>query len=112
MPSRGSRENTLAHLLQVGAGSGGMPVLDMVCRDARITHVTLIEPDVYKDHNVERHLFAFRSGPKKGVAGPCLVAGARPTLSRHTRSDLCDPHFAGHGCRRGRRRYRRLCRRQ
>ena len=47
----------MAHLIQVGAGSGGMPVLDMVCRDPRVTRVTLIEPDVYKPHNVERHLF-------------------------------------------------------
>ena len=47
----------MAHLLQVGAGSGGMPVLDMLCRDPRITRITLIEPDVYKPHNVERHLF-------------------------------------------------------
>src|SRR5438046_933651 len=47
----------MAHLLQVGAGSGGMPVLDLVCRDPRITRVTLIEPDIYKPHNVERHLF-------------------------------------------------------
>lgn len=47
----------MAHVFQVGAGSGGMPVLDMVCRDARVTHVTLVEPDVYKPHNVERHLF-------------------------------------------------------
>jgi molybdopterin/thiamine biosynthesis adenylyltransferase len=34
-----------------------MPVLDMLGRDPRITRVTLIEPDVYKPHNVERHLF-------------------------------------------------------
>ena len=47
----------LPHLFQVGAGSGGMTVLDIVCRDPRITHVTLIEPDIYKPHNVERHLF-------------------------------------------------------
>src|SRR5262245_11634214 len=47
----------MAHLFQVGAGSGGMPVLDMVCRDERITRVTLIEPDVYKAHNVTRHCF-------------------------------------------------------
>src|SRR5215471_2857450 len=55
----------MAHLIQVGAGSGGMPVLDMLCRDARITRVTLIEPDVYKPHNVERHLF-----PSSGVGEP------------------------------------------
>ena len=47
----------MAHLLQVGAGSGGMPVLDMVCRDPRITRLTLIEPDIYQAHNVQRHLF-------------------------------------------------------
>jgi molybdopterin/thiamine biosynthesis adenylyltransferase len=47
----------LAHLFQVGAGSGGMTVLDIVCRDPRITHVTLIEPDIYKPHNVIRHQF-------------------------------------------------------
>src|SRR5207248_139872 len=47
----------MAHLLQVGAGSGGMPVLDLLCRDPRITRVTLIEPDIYKAHNVERHFF-------------------------------------------------------
>ena len=48
----------MAHLVQVGAGSGGMPVLDLVVRAPRITEVTLIEPDVYKAHNVERHLFS------------------------------------------------------
>jgi molybdopterin/thiamine biosynthesis adenylyltransferase len=47
----------MAHLLQVGAGSGGMPVLDLLAQDSRITRVTLIEPDVYKSHNVVRHLF-------------------------------------------------------
>ncbi len=48
----------MAHLVQVGAGSGGMPVLDLVVRDPRITQVTLIEPDVYKAHNVDRHVFS------------------------------------------------------
>ncbi|MCS6851561.1 MAG: ThiF family adenylyltransferase [Gemmataceae bacterium] len=47
----------MAHVFQVGAGSGGMPVLDLICRDRRIDRVTLVEPDVYKPHNVERHLF-------------------------------------------------------
>ena len=27
----------------------------------RITHVTIIEPDVYKAHNVERHYFGHES---------------------------------------------------
>jgi len=50
-----------------------MPVLDMLCRDPRITEVTLIEPDVYKHHNIERHLFpldavANKTGrPSRGV---------------------------------------------
>jgi molybdopterin/thiamine biosynthesis adenylyltransferase len=48
----------MVHVFQVGAGSGGMPVLDAVCRDARVTEVTLVEPDLYKPHNVERHVFA------------------------------------------------------
>src|SRR5688500_1436332 len=47
----------VAHLFQVGAGSGGMPVLDMLSRDRRLTRVTLVEPDIFKPHNVERHLF-------------------------------------------------------
>jgi len=50
-------EFAVAHLIQVGVGSGGMPVLDMLCRDARITRLTLIEPDLYKPHNVVRHVF-------------------------------------------------------
>jgi molybdopterin/thiamine biosynthesis adenylyltransferase len=47
----------MATLIQVGAGSGGMAVLDLVCQDLRITRVSLIEPDVYKPHNVARHVF-------------------------------------------------------
>jgi molybdopterin/thiamine biosynthesis adenylyltransferase len=39
-----------------------MTVLDIVCRDPRITHVTLIEPDTYQPHNVIRHVF-----PHSGV---------------------------------------------
>jgi molybdopterin/thiamine biosynthesis adenylyltransferase len=49
-----------------------MPVLDSVCRDARVTAVTLIEPDVYKPHNVERHLF-----PQSAVGEPKAVLAAR-----------------------------------
>jgi len=47
----------MAHVIQVGAGSGGMPVLDMVCRDRRVSRVTLIEPDIFKPHNLQRHVF-------------------------------------------------------
>ena len=71
----------MAHLLQVGAGSGGMPVLDAVCRDPRISHVTLIEPDVYKPHNVERHLFPLEAvGSLKAELAGSWLAERRPDL--------------------------------
>lgn len=83
----------MAHLIQVGAGSGGMPVLDMVCRDARITRVTLIEPDVYKPHNVERHLFAAADvGQLKAVLAERWLKERRPDLQVDTLCcDLLDP---------------------
>src|SRR5438132_12986922 len=83
----------MAHLLQVGAGSGGMSVLDMLCRDPRITQVTLIEPDVYKPHNVERHLFPLDAvgRPKVELAHQWLKA-RRPELDvRLLQCDLLDP---------------------
>ena len=46
----------MAHLVQVGLGSGGMSVIDMLVRDMRISKVTLIEPDILKPHNLPRHL--------------------------------------------------------
>ena len=58
----------MAHLVQVGAGSGGMAVLDLLSPDPRITAITLIEPDVYKPHNVQRHLF-----PADAVGRPFSV---------------------------------------
>ena len=71
----------MAHLFQVGAGSGGMTVLDIVCRDSRITRVTLVEPDVYKPHNVSRHLFPLSAidGKKAELARKWLEA-RRPDL--------------------------------
>src|SRR3954471_22532586 len=79
----------MAHLLQVGAGSGGMPVLDLLARDPRITRVTLIEPDIYKPHNVERHLFppADIGEPKAALAERWLKA-FRPDLE--VRTFVCD----------------------
>ena len=71
----------MTHLLQVGAGSGGMPVLDMLCRDQRITHITLIEPDVYKPHNVERHLFPLSAvGERKAALAEDWLRERRPDL--------------------------------
>ncbi len=82
----------MAHLIQIGAGSGGMPVLDMRCRDRRITCVTLIEPDVYKPHNVERHLFPLAAvGRRKADLAACWLKERRPDLEVHLHiGDLMD----------------------
>jgi molybdopterin/thiamine biosynthesis adenylyltransferase len=74
----------VAHVFQVGAGSGGMPVLDMLGRDARVTRVTLVEPDVYKPHNVERHLF-----PPADVGQPKAVLAERWLKERRPDLDVC-----------------------
>src|SRR6185437_15981948 len=83
----------MAHLIQVGAGSGGMPVLDMLCRDPRITRVTLIESDVYKPHNVERHLFPLSAvGESKAVLARNWMLERRSDLVVELLPwDLCDP---------------------
>src|SRR6516164_873886 len=83
----------MAHLFQVGAGSGGMPVLDMVCRDRRIDHVTLVEPDLYKAHNVERHLFAPNDvGKLKADLAKRWLCVRRPDLEIDLLiADLTDP---------------------
>src|SRR5581483_8670552 len=84
----------MAHLIQVGAGSGGMPVLDLLGRDPRISRITLIEPDVYKPHNVERHVFPLDAvgEPKAELAEQWLKA-RRPDLEiRVLMCDLLDPN--------------------
>jgi hypothetical protein len=83
----------MAHLFQVGAGSGGMPLLDMVCRDERITRVTLVEPDLYKPHNVERHLFPLSAvGQLKAELARQWIWERRPGLDvRVLACDLTDP---------------------
>jgi molybdopterin/thiamine biosynthesis adenylyltransferase len=83
----------MAHLIQVGAGSGGMPVLDMLARDPRITHVTLIEPDIYKPHNVERHLFPLSAvGEPKAELAERWLKERRPDLNmRVLQCDLLAP---------------------
>jgi molybdopterin/thiamine biosynthesis adenylyltransferase len=87
----------MAHLIQVGAGSGGMPVLDLLCRDPRITRVTLIEPDVYKPHNVERHLFPPSAvGQPKAVLAEQWLKERRPDLEvRPLLFELQDPAQQG-----------------
>ncbi len=75
----------MAHLIQVGAGSGGFPVLDLLARDPRITRITLIEPDVYSPHNVERHLFPPDSvGELKAVLAERWLKERRPDLRIET----------------------------
>jgi hypothetical protein len=87
----------VAHLFQVGAGSGGMPVLDMVARDERITRITLVEPDVYKPHNVHRHLFPLSAvGRPKAELARLWLLERRPDLDvRILLGDLTDPAHQG-----------------
>jgi molybdopterin/thiamine biosynthesis adenylyltransferase len=87
----------VAHLFQVGAGSGGMPVLDLVCRDERVTRVTLVEPDVYKPHNVARHLFPLSAvGQLKAELAQRWLRERRPELDvRVLPCDLTDPAQQG-----------------
>jgi hypothetical protein len=81
------------HVFQVGAGSGGMAVLDLVARDARVTRVTLVEPDVYKPHNVYRHLFPPSAvGRLKAELAAEWVRAIRPDLTIEAIvADLTDP---------------------
>jgi molybdopterin/thiamine biosynthesis adenylyltransferase len=83
----------MKHIFQVGAGSGGMPVLDMLARDAGVSRVTLVEPDVYKSHNVVRHLFpASAVGRLKGELAAEWLRDRRPDLEINVLNcDLLDP---------------------
>ena len=71
----------MAHLFQVGVGSGGIVVLDLVARDSRISKVTIVEPDRYKSHNVHRHLFPISAvGRFKGELAAEWLRARRPEL--------------------------------
>lgn len=71
----------MAHVFQVGAGSGGVVVLDLLARDPRVTRVTLVEPDEFKPHNVYRHLFPRSAvGRPKGELAAEWVRDRRPDL--------------------------------
>ncbi len=79
----------MARIVQVGAGSGGMVVLDLVGRDPRVTAITLIEPDVYKPHNVERHYFGPEAcGEFKAELAKQWLKARRPDLK--VRTLICD----------------------
>ena len=85
------------------------------CRDPRITHVTLIEPDVYKPHNVERHLFPLSAvGKFKADLAEHGCKDAGPTCE--VRTLLCDLLRPGRSRRPSTKRrpgrHRRLCRGQ
>ena len=81
------------HLFQVGAGSGGMAVLDLVARDPRVTRVTLVEPDVYAPHNVHRHMFPPAAvGRLKAELAAEWVRAIRPDVAFAALvADITDP---------------------
>src|SRR5438105_9547709 len=83
----------MSHVFQVGAGSGGIVVLDLIARDPRVTAVTLVEPDVYKPHNVHRHLFPPEAvGHPKAILAAEWVAERRPDIAMELlAADLTDP---------------------
>jgi molybdopterin/thiamine biosynthesis adenylyltransferase len=70
-----------------------MPVLDLLGRDARINRITLVEPDIYKAHNVERHLFPPSAvGKPKAVLAERWLKDRRPDLEVAVLEvDLLDP---------------------
>src|SRR5262245_38222076 len=83
----------MSHVFQVGAGSGGMVVLDLIARDPLVTRITLVEPDVYAPHNVHRHLFAPSAvGRMKAELAAEWVRERRPDLAfEPIVTDLTDP---------------------
>jgi molybdopterin/thiamine biosynthesis adenylyltransferase len=80
-------------VFQVGAGSGGIAVLDLLARDERISHITLVEPDVYQSHNVYRHFFPQSAvGRGKAELTKEWLKGIRPELPVEILPvDLTDP---------------------
>ncbi len=58
-----------------------MAVLDLLTLDPRVTRVTLVEPDVYKSHNVHRHYFPPSAvGRLKADLAVAWVLERRPDL--------------------------------
>ena len=83
----------MVRILQVGAGSGGIVVLDTIARDPRVSHIDLIEPDVYSPHNVYRHLFPRSDvGRLKADAAVDWLRERRPDLTVNALvADITDP---------------------
>jgi molybdopterin/thiamine biosynthesis adenylyltransferase len=70
-----------------------MVVLDLLCRDPIIRRIVLIEPDVYRPHNVHRHYFGPQeAGRLKADLAAGWVKQFRPDLEMTTLSvNLLDP---------------------
>jgi molybdopterin/thiamine biosynthesis adenylyltransferase len=87
----------MSTLFQVGAGSGGMVALDLLCREPGVRRIVLVEPDVYKAHNVHRHYFGHHEvGRLKADLAAEWVKQFRPDLEVNTLAvDLLDPARRG-----------------
>jgi len=87
----------MAHIVQVGAGSGGMVVLDLLSRESQVTRITIIEPDIYKPHNAVRHYFPKEAaGARKTELARQWVLAFRPELEvRCLEVDLLNPSAQG-----------------
>ena len=83
----------MLHIFQVGAGSGGIVVLDLLIRDPRVTRVTLVEPDVYKPHNVYRHVFppSAVGRLKADLAAEWVKERRRDVVVQTLAADITDP---------------------
>ncbi|VTT99304.1 dinucleotide-utilizing enzyme possibly involved in molybdopterin or thiamin biosynthesis : Hypothetical conserved protein OS=uncultured planctomycete GN=HGMM_F33C03C23 PE=4 SV=1: ThiF [Gemmataceae bacterium] len=87
----------MSRVFQVGAGSGGVVVLDHLARDRGVDRVTLVEFDTYKPHNVYRHLFpASAVGRLKADLAAEWVRGFRTDIEVETvAADATDPARQG-----------------
>lgn len=82
------------HLFQVGVGSGGMVVLDLLARDRLLDHATIIDPDFYLPHNLHRHAFPQSGmGRLKVDLAADWLSERRPDLEvTSIAADLTDPN--------------------
>lgn len=89
-PTTGTSMDTL---FMVGAGSGGMVVLDLLCREPQLRRIILVEPDHYQTHNIERHYFGHTDvGQRKLDLAIRWVQQVRPDLEIIGRPfDVTDP---------------------
>jgi molybdopterin/thiamine biosynthesis adenylyltransferase len=83
----------MSSVFQVGAGSGGMVVLDLVCREPSVRRIALVEPDVYQAHNVHRHYFGRNDvGQSKADLAARWVRQFRPDIEPNVlAADVMDP---------------------